>query len=160
MAHTHAGGAIVSLATEVSLPSGDEDGGLGKGTAVVEPYVAFGKTLPGDGFFQLQAGFELPVERDLVRDEAFLRAAIGRSFAQGQWGRSWSPMVEILGQVERGGETHWDALPQVQVSLSTRQHVLVNAGVRLPLNSRAERDVVILFYLLWDWFDGGFFDGW
>ena len=43
---------------------------------------------------------------------------------------------------------------------STRQHVLVNIGVRTPLSQRSERGSSVLVYLLWDWFDGGFFSGW
>jgi hypothetical protein len=51
-------------------------------------------------------------------------------------------------------------LPQVQVSLSTRQHVLLNIGVRAPISQRSERRTSVLVYLLWDWFDGGFLSGW
>jgi hypothetical protein len=46
------------------------------------------------------------------------------------------------------------------VSLSKRQHILVSAGLQIPLTTRNTRDVQVLTYLLWDWFDGGFFDGW
>jgi len=58
------------------------------------------------------------------------------------------------------GETTWDLVPQLQVSLSRRQHIMVSAGVRVPINGRNERGSTFLSYLLWDWFDGGFFDGW
>ena len=60
---------------------------------------------------------------------------------QNRWGRAWSPMVEILGarELEDGSEAEWDVLPQVQVSLSTRQHVLLNIGVRTPISQRRER---------------------
>ena len=54
----------------------------------------------------------------------------------------------------------WDVVPQMQVSLSRRQHILFNAGVRIPVTSRGERDAQLLMYFLWDWFDGGLFDGW
>jgi hypothetical protein len=37
---------------------------------------------------------------------------------------------------------------------------MINLGTQLPLNEREERNSKFLFYLLWDWFDGGFFDGW
>jgi hypothetical protein len=37
---------------------------------------------------------------------------------------------------------------------------MVNAGVRIPANDRQNRGAALLTYLLWDWFDGGFFDGW
>ena len=71
-------------------------------------------------------------------------------------------MIEILAArtLGEGGTTHWDAIPQIQVSLPTRQHVLLNAGVRVPLGEADDRSSQVLVYLLWDWFDGGFFDGW
>jgi hypothetical protein len=46
------------------------------------------------------------------------------------------------------------------VSLSARQHVLVNIGVRLPAGARLERRASLVAYFLWDWFDGGLFSGW
>lgn len=68
----------------------------------------------------------------------------------------------MLGAAEltSGGETTWDLVPQMQVSLSRRQHIMVSAGVRVRINGRDERGTAFLSYLLWDWFDGGFFDGW
>jgi hypothetical protein len=48
----------------------------------------------------------------------------------------------------------------VQVSLSKRQHVLISGGVSVPLTDRGERAARVMAYLLWDWFDGGFRDGW
>jgi hypothetical protein len=37
---------------------------------------------------------------------------------------------------------------------------MLNAGVRLPVNERAGRSTTVMVYVLWDWFDGGLFDGW
>ena len=51
-------------------------------------------------------------------------------------------------------------MPQLQVSLSKLQHVSVAGGVRIPLTQRDERPPQVLVYLLWDWFDGGFFEFW
>jgi hypothetical protein len=59
-----------------------------------------------------------------------------------------------------GEETNWDVLPEIQVTLSKRQHIRFNAGVRVPLNNTGARSVQAIFYLLWDWFDGGLRDGW
>ena len=66
-------------------------------------------------------------------------------------------MLELLGarELTEGEPAVWDVVPQIQVSLSARQHVLLNAGVRVPLNRRDERRASVLVYLLWDWFDGG-----
>jgi hypothetical protein len=48
----------------------------------------------------------------------------------------------------------------MQVSLSKLQHILVNVGVRVPLTQRDTRKPQLATYLLWDWFDGGFFHFW
>jgi hypothetical protein len=159
--HSLERGAIASIAGEVVLPTGDEDDGLGNGTTILEPFVAFGQILPADVFVQLQGGLELPLDSDLT-EAAFWRLAVGRTWSRGRWGRAVSPMLELLGarELASGEDVLWDAVPQVQVSLSTRQHVLGNVGLRLPLNRTADRDAQVVVYLLWDWFDGGLFDGW
>lgn len=71
-------------------------------------------------------------------------------------------MVELLGKRElaSGESVLWDLVPQLQVTLSRRQHIMANVGVLLPLNERDERSTQLLAYLLWDWFDGGILDGW
>jgi hypothetical protein len=69
-------------------------------------------------------------------------------------------MVEVLTAIPEGGNSEWDVVPQVQVSLSKLQHVLLNVGVRVPLNEREDRKPEVLTYVLWDWFDGGLFDFW
>jgi mono/diheme cytochrome c family protein len=155
-------GAIFSAAAEVTLPTGSESQGLGSGITIFEPFAAYGQILPRDSFLQVQAGFEIPSNPDRADKEAFWRAAFGRSFLEHGYGRAWSPMVEVLAarELASGALTEWDIVPQVQVTLSRRQHIMVSAGVRQPLNAREERGRAFLTYLLWDWFDGGFFDGW
>lgn len=159
--HSLASGTIFSLGAEVVLPTGDEGRGFGKGTTVLEPYLAFGQILPAESFVQFQALAEFPLDRDL-EDEATWRVAVGRTWSSGRFGRAWTPMVEILGasELESGAEVNWDLVPQFQVTLNTRQHVMANLGVRLPLNNTDARYTEVVFYLLWDWFDGAFFDGW
>lgn len=159
--HSLERGSILSLTGEVLLPTGDDDLGFGSGTTVFEPFVSFGQILPVEGFFHLQGGTELPLDSDRRANEAFLRGALGKSLTQGRWGRTWSPMVEVLGsrELESGGRTHWDLAPQMQVTLNTRQHVMLNVGARIPVDDPG-RDTRITVYLLWDWFDGGFLEGW
>lgn len=159
--HSLRSGTIFSVTGEVILPTGDDEAGFGKGTTVFEPFASFGQILPANAFLHLQGGVELPVDRDIATEEAFWRGALGRSFTQGRWGRTWSPMVEVLGARElvSGAEVHWDLVPQFQVTLNTRQHVMANVGVRIPVDDPG-RDTQVVVYLLWDWFDGGFFAGW
>lgn len=154
-------GSIFSVGGEVALPSGDADRGFGRGITVFEPFAAFGQILPNDSFVQFQGGFELPSDRDQV-DEGFWRTAIGKTWTQGIAGRAWTPMVEFLGvrELETGASNEWDVVPQIQISLSQRQHVMFNAGVKIPVNDSGPRTTELKFYLLWDWFDGGFLSGW
>jgi hypothetical protein len=71
-------------------------------------------------------------------------------------------MIEGLASrdLEQGATTKWDLVPQMQVTLSKRQHVMLNVGFRFPVNERSGRQGEFLMYLLWDWFDGGLLSGW
>ena len=73
-------------------------------------------------------------------------------------------MLECIGtgELPEAGANTFDAdiVPQLQVMLSRRQHVMLNAGVRIPLTRRSERPTRVVAYILWDWFDGGLFEGW
>jgi hypothetical protein len=160
--HDRRGTRILSGGLEVILPTGNEDQGRGTGTTILEPFAAYGQVLPRDAFLHLLAGVELPADTDRAGREAFWRGALGKSFVQGQFGRTWSPMVEVLGacDLESGATVHWDVVPQMQVTLNTRQHVMMSAGVQVPVTDAESRTTTVLAYLLWDWFDGGFFDGW
>lgn len=155
-------GSILSLGTEIFLPTGDEDQGFGSGTTVLEPYLAYGQILPGGFFAQVQAGIALPYDNDDVGEEIFWRGMLGRMFNLGRYGRRLSPMVEILGSEEMvsGADTNWEVVPQVQITLNRRQHVRLAAGAQIPLNNTDGRETVYIAYLLWDWFDGGLFEGW
>ena len=156
-------GSIVSFTAEAKLPTGDERNGFGNGFTVFEPFVTWGQLLPYDAFFQIQTGVEIPTHTDNAENEGFFRIAIGRTFTVGgEWGRAVSPMVEFLGAKELtpGQPAVWDILPEVQVTLNRRQHIMANVGVRLPLTQTTGRNPQLLFYILWDWFDGGFFEGW
>ncbi len=153
---------IFSAAAELKLPTGDKNRGFGKGKPVFEPFALVGQTFPFDLFFQGQAGLEIPLGGEETTVEAFLRTALGRSISAPNWGRTFSPMVEILAarELEKGAKIYWDIIPQMQITLSRRQHIMMNFGLRFPLNDASSRRIQFITYLLWDWFDGGFFEGW
>ncbi len=155
-------GSILAVGGELGLPTGDEAKGFGAGTTIVEGFVLYGKALPRDAFLQVQGIVEMPRDSALD-DELVVRAALGRSwFTDAPFGRAWTPMVEVLGArpLTGGADTEWDLVPQLQVTLSRRQHVQLGAGIRLPANDRANRADELVFYLLWDWYDGGVLQGW
>ena len=163
MAHSAKTGSIFSLQGEVNLPTGNAARGLGSGVTIFETFASYGQILPKRSFLQFQAGAELPTHTDNAPKAVFWRTAVGKSISQSKgFGRSWTPMVEFLADrdLETGAKTNWDIVPQFQVSLNKRQHILANLGVRVPMNNTLGRTTEVVFYILWDWFDGGLRDGW
>jgi hypothetical protein len=159
--HDGAKGYIVSGGLEVILPTGDVERGFGDGTAVYGGYLAAAQAFPANFFIQAQAGAEYPV-RDVRDPEAFGRAVVGTTiFTLG--GRAFSPMAEVsairpIGIPGSKADVDW--IPQAQFALTRRQHILASVGLRLPVTNRATRSREFVFYVLWDWFDGGLFTGW
>ena len=153
-------GSIFSVGGEVVLAA-DGPGGLTDRWAIVEPFAAYGQLLPNDAFIQVQALAEIMGDRSRD-DEMAVRVAFGKTWTEGEFGRAWTPMVELLTtrDLADGAATHLDLVPQVQVALNTRQHILLNVGVRVPAVNRTGRSTEVVAYVLWDWFDGGFLDGW
>jgi len=156
-------GSIFSVQGEVSFPTGNKSKGLGSGVTTFETFAAYDQLLPGRSFLQFQAGTELPVDTSIASRAVYWRTAFGKSFSQDHGlGRLWSPMVEFLADrdLADGAKTNWDVLPEMQVTLSKRQHIRADFGVRFPVNNTAGRPVQLLFYLLWDWQDGKLSAGW
>ena len=155
-------GSIFSLAGEVNLPTGNRARGLGTGTTVFETFAAFGQMLPRNSFVQTQVGAELPTNTARASQAVFWRTAVGSSVAKKNFGRLFTPMVEVIADrnLQRGAKTNWDVMPEVQVTLSKRQHIRANFGVQFPVTNTGGRSTQVAFYLLWDTFDGGLFDGW
>lgn len=159
--HSYDHGNIFAAGTALTLPTGKEELGLGNGYAIVEPFAMFGQTLGSNGFLQVHSGLEVPTNHELGANEGFLRTALGYSFAQDHgFGRTWSPIVEVLTAKPQHAATEWDVVPQMQVSLSKLQHILISIGARIPVNEREERKPQLLTYFVWDWFDGGLTQFW
>jgi mono/diheme cytochrome c family protein len=155
-------GTIVSGLGGVVLPTGNRALGLGAGTTAFEGFLLAGQLLPARGFFQLQAGVEIPTDLARAPRSASWSGTLGTTIAAGPLTRSWSPMVGVDGarDLVSGAPVEWDLTPQMQVTLSARQHVRANMGVRVPLTQRDGRNTQVLAYLLWDTFDGSLLDGW
>jgi len=155
-------GTILSALGEVVLPTGNFARGLGSGTWAFETHALFGQIM-GDYFLQGDVFGAFPAGKGLAK-EAHGNFALGRTFAEDDgWGRAWSPQIELLTTQEftPGAKLQWDIVPQLQVSLSARQHVLASFGARIPLNDRGgDREPQFVFYLIWDWYDGGLLEAW
>jgi len=162
LSHSLDRGSILAVGGEVVLPTGDEAKGFGNGTTVYEAFALYDKLLGSKSFIQVQGLFEFPQGNGL-EDEAQLRIALGRTWTQDHgFGRQWTPMLEVIGARELvgGAENAWDVAPQFQVTLSARLHVRAAAGWRIPVTQRDTRVDQFVFYLLWDWYDGGLLEGW
>ena len=156
-------GSILSLQGSAVVPSGNSARGFGSGTTTFETFVAFGQLFRTNTFLQFQGGAELPIHTQNAPRAIFWNTALGQSLTQDHGlGRVWSPMVEFLAgrDLATGARTNWDVLPQMQVTISKRQHIRANLGVRIPANNTSGRAIQVLFYLLWDWGDGRLNEGW
>ncbi len=157
-------GSILSLQAETVLGTGNAQRGLGTGETSFGVFAAYDKLLPAMAFVQIQTGVDLPLHpSDEVPRSAYMRTAFGKSFSGDmQLGRLWTPMIELVADRDliSGATTHWDIVPEFQVTLSRRQHIRTALGYRLPLNDTAGRPRQIMMYFLWDWFDGGLWEGW
>src|SRR5437870_8574931 len=156
-------GSILSLQGGVLVPTGNRTRGFGTGTMTFETFAAFDQLFRTNTFLQTQVGADLPRHTNIAPQSMFWRVAVGESFAADRGlGRLWSPMLEFLADrdLSTGAKTNWDIVPQMQVTLSRRQHVRANLGVRTPVTNTAGRPVQLMFYLLWDWGDGKLTEGW
>lgn len=156
-------GSILSLQGGFLLPSGNRARGFGSGTTMFETFAAFDQLFRTDTFVQLQFGADLPFHTDIAPQSLFFSSAVGQSFAANhRLGRLWSPMCEFVAVhdlVDRSS-TDWDVIPELQVTISRRQHIRGNLGLRVPMTNTFGRPKQVMFYLLWDWADGKLTEGW
>ena len=156
-------GSILSLFGGVILPSGNRARGFGTGTTTFETFAAFDQLFPTNTFVQFQGGANLPRHTDIASQTVYWRIALGQSLAADRGlGRLWTPMVEFVAarDLVTGASANWDVVPEMQVTISRRQHVRVNVGFSKPFTNTLGRQSQVVFYLLWDWFDGKLNEGW
>jgi hypothetical protein len=156
-------GSILSAQGGVLLPTGDSRRGFGAGTTTFEPFAAFDQLFPQNTFFQFQLGAELPVNTTVSPRNLFFRSTVGQALALDHGlGRVFTPMVEVLASRDYspGASTDWDVLPQLQMTLNRRQHIRADIGVRAPFTNTGNRTPQVQFYVLWDWAEGKFWEGW
>jgi mono/diheme cytochrome c family protein len=157
-------GTMVAWGNEITLPTGDSKRGFGSGITKYESFVSLGQVLPRFSYIQTQFGFEgPPFRRHDTLSEFYSRTAIGKAFAGGGgYGRLFNVANEFIAIRYLGPRQTWtlDVIPQLQYTLSKRQHMRLGVGVRIPAINTGTRQTQLITYLLWDMFDGGFFEGW
>jgi mono/diheme cytochrome c family protein len=156
-------GSILSLFGGVIVPTGNKARGFGTGTTTFETFASFDQLFPTNTFVQFQAGADLPRHTNIAPQNVYWRTVLGQSVAADHGlGRLWSPMVEFVAarDLVTGARNNWDVVPQMQVTISRRQHFRVNVGYNKPFTNTAGRHGQVVFYVLWDWFDGKLNEGW
>ena len=156
-------GSIFSVGGEIIAPTGNPRIGTGSGSPIFETFAAYGQILPKDSFVQVHTGIELPTQPNKLPRAYYLHTAIGKTFITGKrFGRWWSPMAEFIAdrEFETGAITNWDVIPQIQLPINKRMHILANVGYRIPINNRAGRPKQFMIYFLWDYVDGTLLQGW
>jgi mono/diheme cytochrome c family protein len=124
------------------------------------PYLAAAKGLGKAFTLQASVKSHLPPE-DASAGDVELAAML--HWIPTPWPRGIFPGVELTATApfEPGDRDalRWTVVPQLNFGLSRRGHVRAAAGVELPLNDRTY-DFRLHFYLLWDFADGKFWEGW
>jgi len=157
--HDRRAGYILTAAAQVGIP-------LNSGASwEFLPYIAYGKILSERWTLQSSGRLKLDLE-DSDGSSAELAAIVHWTDApRPRW---IFPALEVVAEIpfERGsGSDREDAvqfsvLPQVRIGLNKRGNIALNAGVEWPLNERDRYDWQAYVYFIWDYADGGLFEGW
>ena len=148
---------ILSAGLGLRLPTGDREEGLGDDAVIVEPFLAFGKAW-GRTFLQTRAAFGVSTNAERRDSQFAFEVALSRSLGPPRI--AWVPALEFVGTRNlANGENEWASVIEVSKALSPLGHVIGALGVRLPL-TESEESYRVLAYLLWDFGDGPFWNGW
>jgi mono/diheme cytochrome c family protein len=130
------------------------------------PYLAFGKILSPNWTLQGSGRLKFDLEDSDASSAEFAGIV---HWVHTDRGRAVFPGLEVVAEVpfERGSgpdrkdAMQWSVLPQARFGLNKRGNIALNAGLELPLNDRDDRyDWRAYVYFIWDFADGGLFDGW
>lgn len=145
--HILSGAAVLAIPVEA-----DGDGEL-------QTYLAYGAEISPS--WTLQSSFRLKFPLDKASNgEAELAGIV--HYVHSPWPRRVFPALEMTATQpfrSRNGDLEWTAMPQVRIGLTRGGHVAMNLGVEIPLSDQSWDNRVYLT-LLWDFADGGFFQGW
>jgi mono/diheme cytochrome c family protein len=157
--HDRAAGFILTGAAQVAIPlNADAHWEL-------LPYLAVGKIINPDWTFQGSARLKLDLE-DSNKSSGELAGIVHWTHAD-RPGRVF-PALEVVAEMpfHRGsGPGRVDAvqvsvLPQARINLNKRGNIALNAGAELPVNQADRYDWRAYLYFIWDFADGGLFEGW
>ena len=136
---------ITTVGLEVSLPTGDENDGLGHGTAVFEPYLAFGTTL-SDVYLQTQLKLESPASDPVSEVELGYNVYVG--FDLSEFLTTWTLGLELNGM-----DRDLALTPQLRKGLTRTGAIAVAGGIQIPPTNRDVRRARWVGYFLWEYLD-------
>lgn len=146
--------SIVALATDLVLPSGDRDRGLGDGTTTFEPALLTGHSLAG---VVLQTQFRAVVPIDVDRAPRHFLYRFALQYPLGPLKNAVVPGLEAeFGQKIAGEFRDYGVLgPSLYLPLSKRGHVALGVGAQFPVTDHRPFDYRIAAFFLWEYLDGG-----
>lgn len=129
------------------------------------PYLAYGKLLSEKWTLQSSGRLVLDLE-DSDKSKGELAGIV--HFIGSDRGRWVFPGLEVVAEVpfergsgpDRADSVQWSLIPQARFGLNLRGNIALNAGLELPLNDDYRYDWRFYVYFIWDFADGGLFDGW
>jgi mono/diheme cytochrome c family protein len=130
-----------------------------EGDGELQTYLAYGRVLSDHWIFQSSLRLKFPFE-GASDGEAELAGIV--HWVHTPWPRRIFPALEVTATNpfrSRNGDLEWTALPQVRIGLTRGGHVALNLGAEVPLSDQGW-DTRYYITLLWDFADGGFFQGW
>jgi mono/diheme cytochrome c family protein len=144
---------ILSAAAVWAIPvEADGDGEL-------QTYLAYGKVLSDSWILQSSLRLKFPFE-GASEGEAELAGIV--HYTHSPWPRHVFPALEVTATNpfrSSNGDLEWTVMPQIRIGLTRGGHVALNLGVEVPLSDQSW-DRRYYATLLWDFADGGFFQGW
>lgn len=157
--HDLQGGYILTGAAQVGVPLNSE------ANWEFLPYLAYGKLLSDEWTFQGSARLKLDLEDS---DASSMEFAGIVHWVHTDMGRAVFPALELVAEMpfERGsGANRKEAVqlefvPQMRIGLNKRGNIALNAAMEWPLNDSDRYDRRVYVYFIWDFADGGLFEGW
>lgn len=129
------------------------------------PYLAYGKIINDAWTFQGSARLKMSLE-DSDHGSAEFAGIV--HYIHTPWPQSVFPALELVAEApfERGAGPNkksalqLSVLPQVRIGLNKRGNIALNTGLELPINDTERYNWRAYVYFIWDFADGGLFEGW
>lgn len=150
---------ILTTGFELSLPTGSETKGFGKGTVLLIPYFAGAKGIGEKIELQGSIKIEAPTNKSKGNPELIYALSTTLSIPEGK--RGIFPGIELVGTKTLGMAEHTISIvPKIYIALTKRGHLAISIGREIPVYGDKPFKYRYVGFILWDYADGGIFKGW